>query len=326
MIRFLRQCCAIGRRDLALQRSYGLSALIGVVASALGLASYHFIGRLVGAEHAAELAGGTYFAFVWTGIMAQLVIAATLGSLGSALARESAEGTLEPELAAGASPIALVVGATCAPALLALVQVTMHAAVGALLFDLELGRGRPGPMAAAMCATVVACAPIGFLGATVWLLIRRAGLVTTAALFAFGVVGGVYFPVTLLPAPLATLAQWVPLTVGLDASRAALLEGAGWSPAPSDAARSRWSERSKSPSQTRDSHPGESQPAIPPTVQAPPSAVAALSRPRASRGNHAENLPDPHPAVVSPARVASRQPECATPPHQTVEHESGTRG
>lgn len=229
MRRFFAQCAAIGRRDLALQRSYGASALLGSLAAVLGLVSYYFIGRLVGTEQAAQLAGGSYFRFVWAGIMVQLVVASSLGGLGGALAREAAEGTLEPQLAAGASPLALVLGGALAPALLALGQVALHAAAGAAFFDLALGGARLAPMAAALAATVIACAPIGLLGAAAWLLLRRPGLVTTVALFSFGVLSGVYFPVQLLPAPIAELAQWVPLTAGLDAVRAALLEGGNWS-------------------------------------------------------------------------------------------------
>jgi ABC-2 type transport system permease protein len=123
----------------------------------------------------------------------------------------------------------LVVGGALAPSLLAVGQVGLHAAVGAALFDLALGGVRLAPMVAALVATVIACAPIGLVGAAAWMVLRRPGLVTTAALFSFGVLGGVYFPVQLIPAPIAELAQWVPLTAGLDAVRAALLEGAGWS-------------------------------------------------------------------------------------------------
>lgn len=228
MRRFASQCLAIGRRDLALQRTYGLSGCLGIAAGLLGLVSYHFIGRLVGPGAAQTLPGGTYFAFVWSGVMVQMLVAATLGALGGALAREAAEGTLETGLAIGASPIALVLGAACTPALLATAQIALHLAAGVLLFDLDLAAARPGPLLVALLATVVACAPIGLLGAALWLVTRRAGLVTTAALFAFGIVGGVYFPVTLLPEPLALAARWVPLTVGLEAVRGALLEGVGW--------------------------------------------------------------------------------------------------
>lgn len=227
--RFAAQCAAIGRRDAALQRSYGPAAWVGAVAALLGLLSYFFIDRLVGPAAAERLPGGSYFAFVWTGTLLQLAVAATLGALGGSLAREAAEGTLEPALAAGASPLALVLGATLLPSALALAQIALHAAVGVWGFGLALHPRGVGVAAAALVATTAACAPVGLLGAALWLVVRRAGLVTTAALFAFGLLGGVYFPVDLLPAPVAVLAAWVPLTLGLDAVRAAVLEGAGWS-------------------------------------------------------------------------------------------------
>lgn len=236
MIRFARQCAAMGRRDLALQRSYGVSGAVGVVAGLLGLVAYHYIGRLVG-DHAARLPGGSYFAFVWSGVMVQVLVAATMGGIGSALARDAAEGTLESELAAGASPLALVLGAALAPFALAGLQLALHALAGAVCFDLDLGAARPGPLLAALLLSVIACAPIGVTGAALWLVTRRAGLVTTAALFLFGVVGGVYFPLDLLPAPLAAAADWVPFTVGLAAVRGALLEGAGWTALAPDFAR-----------------------------------------------------------------------------------------
>lgn len=228
VVRFLRECAAIARRDLALQRTYGFSALLGMLSAALGLIAYHYVGRLVGEAGAARLAGGGYFAFVFCGVMVQLLVAASLGALGGALAREAAEGTLEPALAAGASPLALVLGATGAPLLLAGAQILCHGLVCAALFGLPLASARIAPASAAALGTLAACAPLGVAGAAAWLLFRRPGVVTTVSLFAFALVGGIYFPVDLLPAPLATLAGVVPLTIGLEALRAALLDGAGF--------------------------------------------------------------------------------------------------
>ncbi len=228
-MRLLRQCAAIGRRDLAVQRSYGISAWLGVLAALLGLVSYHFIGRLVGAEGASSLPGGSFFTFVWTGLAVQLLVAASLGALGGSLAREAAEGTLEVELAAGASPLALAVGGVIAPLVLAACQLGAHGLAGVLLFDVQLDSVRAGPLLFALAFTVLACAPIGLLGAALWMIVRRASWFTTASLFALGLFGGVYFPVALLPEPLDAASRWLPLTVGLDAVRATLLEGAGWS-------------------------------------------------------------------------------------------------
>ncbi len=223
--RFLRQGRAVAARDLALQRSYGSASLLGLASGLLGLASYHFIGRLVGPD---ALAGGSYFAFVCTGLAVQGVVAAGLGALGGALAREAHEGTLEPALAMGAPVSALLAGSVWVPALLAGAQGLLYLAAGAAWFPVDLAAARPGPALVALLLTLLACAPFGVLGAAAWLLVRRPGAVTTVAIFGLGFLGGVYFPVELLPGPLAAVSAWVPLTNGLDAVRGALLEGAGW--------------------------------------------------------------------------------------------------
>lgn len=223
----LYQCAAIALRDLAVLRTYGNSAALGTLSGLLGLLSYYFIGRLV-APGAPTLPGGAYFPFVCTGLMIQLIVVASLGALGGALAREANEGTLEPELAAGASPLALIVGSGAAPALLALLQAVLYGVVGALCFGLELASSRPGPAALAVTLTLIACAPVGFLGAAAWLWFRRPGIVTGAVLLGFGLLGGVYFPIALLPDLVAEIAAWVPVAAGLEALRGALLSGEGY--------------------------------------------------------------------------------------------------
>lgn len=227
MRRFLLQCAAIALRDLAVLRTYGRSAVLGTFSGLLGVLSYYFIGKLVGKEALAQT-GGAYFPFVCTGLMIQGIVVASLGSLGSSLAREANEGTLEPELAAGANPLALVVGAAAAPALLATIQAILYGAFGALCLGVDLSTARPGPAALALLLTLIACAPVGFLGAAAWLLFRRPGVVTSVVFFGFGLMGGVYFPIALLPDLIAGIAEWVPLAAGLDALRAALLNGAGY--------------------------------------------------------------------------------------------------
>ncbi len=224
--RLLRQCTAVARRDVALQRTYGVSVALGALSGALGLLSYHFVGRLVPAGGAVALPTAGYFPFVCTGLMLHGMVAALLGALGGVLAREAADGTLEPALASGAAPTALLAGGAVVPVGLALVQALVYAAAGSLLFGVAWSQAHLALAALAATATLLACAPIGLAGAALWLRLRRPGLVTTLTAFAFGLLGGVYFPVVLLPAPLRVVARWVPLTLGLDAFRSALLEGA----------------------------------------------------------------------------------------------------
>ncbi|HYB13214.1 MAG TPA: ABC transporter permease [Myxococcota bacterium] len=231
MIRLVRQLAAVARRDARVQRTYGISSALGLLASGFGLFSYHFVGRLVPAGAGSALPVGGYFAFVCTGLMLHLMVMATLSALGSALAREAVEGTLEPALTCGVSPAALVAGATVVPLGLALVQAVLYAGAGSLIGGVTWSQACVATALVILTATLIACAPLGLVGAALWLVTRRPGVVTLLATFAFGILGGVYFPVALLPAPLRALSDWVPLAVGLSAFRSALLDGAGFAQA-----------------------------------------------------------------------------------------------
>jgi ABC-2 type transport system permease protein len=225
--RLARQIAAVARRDARIQRIYGVSAALGLLSSGMGLLSYHFVGRLVPSAGGSGLPASGYFAFVCTGLMLHLMVMSTLSALGGALAREAAEGTLEPALASGVSPASLIAGAAVVPLGLALVQAGVYAGAGSWLRGIVWSQACVATALVTLAATLIACAPIGLLGAALWVVLRRPGVVTTFAAFAFGLLGGVFFPVSLLPAPLRGVAEWVPLAVGLRVFRAALLEGAG---------------------------------------------------------------------------------------------------
>ncbi|MEM7411656.1 MAG: ABC transporter permease [Myxococcota bacterium] len=227
MTRFVRQCLAVAHRDAAVHRSYGWTAWLGLGTAALGLLSYFFIGKLVSPQ-TTLLPGGDYFAFVWLGVTLQLWVTATLSGLGHGLARQAAEGTLESSLAAGASPLALVFGPALVPSAFALVQAVITLGLGLGVFGLHLEASGWALAGFAIVATLVACAPIGIVGACAWLVTRRSGWVISATLLGFSVFGGVYFPVALLPEPWSEVARWVPIQAGLEAARGALLEGASW--------------------------------------------------------------------------------------------------
>jgi ABC-2 type transport system permease protein len=227
MTRLARQLAAVARRDARVQRTYGISAALGLLSGGFGLFSYHFVGRLVPSGGSTALPAGGYFEFVCTGLMLHMMVMATLSALGGALAREAAEGTLEPALASGVSPAALVAGATVVPLGLAIVQALIYAGAGSWMSGIAWSQACVATALVTLTATLIACAPLGLLGAALWLVLRRPGVVTTLTAFAFGILGGVYFPVALLPEPLRAVADWVPLAVGLRAFRAALLEGAG---------------------------------------------------------------------------------------------------
>ena len=206
------------RRDLAVARTYRASFVLQGFASAFVLVLLFQVGRLVDRAPAAATATATadlthgYFSFAVVGT--------------AILGQEQATGTMEALLATPATPSAVILGSAlyelAQALLLAVVVLTVGGFVG----------------------VHVVLAPVSLLGSVVallGLLTLFAGLGVAVAAFtmafkrgtalvglitgALALLGGVWFPVTLLPGVVRWVAQLLPFTWGVAALRDCLLSG-----------------------------------------------------------------------------------------------------
>jgi ABC-2 type transport system permease protein len=78
-----------------------------------------------------------------------------------------------------------------------------------------------------LIVSVLAFAGLGITSASYSLLFKRGNPAKWAVLGIAGLVGGVMYPVSVLPAPLQIIARLMPITYSLEGMRAAILDGAG---------------------------------------------------------------------------------------------------
>ena len=83
-------------------------------------------------------------------------------------------------------------------------------------------------VAAVLLATLLAFSGLGILSASYLLLFKRGNPAKWLVLGISGLVGGMMYPVSVLPHGLRILARLIPVTYSLEGMRAALLAGAGW--------------------------------------------------------------------------------------------------
>ena len=76
---------------------------------------------------------------------------------------------------------------------------------------------------------IVAYGSIGLVAAALVLVFRTSGPLLTAVIAGSGLLGGVYYSTTVIPAWLQSLSALVPLTYALRAARMVLLAGGSWS-------------------------------------------------------------------------------------------------
>lgn len=206
-------------RDTRLALSSRVPFMFDVLAVIVSLAIFYFVGRFVG-----RTGGAGFLAFVTAGVSAMQLQSAVLRAVHG-LDREQASGGLEMLLVSPVRPAIVAVAVVAFPILRGGAFALIALVVSRTVFGVELTLG---PGAWPGIALGLAGAVLGFVIVTMAcfgvLIALRQG---PAAASLFGLVlpmmSGIYFPVSLLPAPLDAIASASPLTMAVDLVRDAVL-------------------------------------------------------------------------------------------------------
>lgn len=169
--------------------------------------------------------GGNAFSFLLVGTAAISVVAAALSAVPTALGTAIGSGTLEALLGTPASPLALVTGLGTFPLLVALVRSSVLLASG-LLFGAHYDAGGVPAAVLILALILLSHLAVGLIGAGMVLAFRTAGPLARVMLLSSSLLGGVYYPASVVPSWLRAISDVLPLTYGLRALRRVLLDGA----------------------------------------------------------------------------------------------------
>jgi ABC-2 type transport system permease protein len=220
---------ALIRRDLRITASYRLSFGLEAVYGVLGLVLYYFISRTFGDVASSGLGEApSYFAFAAIGIVVGTILDASASSVGYRMREEQTTGTLEALAATPLGSIELSVGLVGFPFLFAAVQATFYLFVASLFLGLDVSNADWGGLVVVLLLSGAALAPIGILAGAAVLVLKRGQVIAGTIVYLMSIVGGMLFPVSVLPSWLEPLAELVPLRYAFDGARDALFAGSGW--------------------------------------------------------------------------------------------------
>jgi ABC-2 type transport system permease protein len=217
------------RRDFAISRAYRLAFAMDLAFGVIDLAFYYFVSKTFEGAVTQDLGGApSYFAFVTVGLAITVVIGATSAQLAQRVREEQLTGTLEALVTQPIKSSELAFGLGGLPFLLALARAGVYLIVATALLGVSFAGADWFGFAVVMAATGASLLGLGIaLGALV-LVIKRATVVVTLATFALGLLGGAFFPVSVLPDWLEPIAAVIPTRFAFDGLRAALFQGGGW--------------------------------------------------------------------------------------------------
>ena len=213
------------RRDILNEVSYKLSFFLQLFGIFPVVLMFFFLSRLVGNTISGPLQpyGGHYFPFVLIGIAVQNYLTLSLSRFSESLRESQLSGTLEAVLATPVRLPSFLVGSTAYSFVFNSLRIFIYLAAGSLLFDVHLNWVRLPAALGVICLTIAAFSSLGIFSAGFIILFKRGDPINWGFNVISWLLGGVYYPVNILPLWLQKVAYVIPMTHSLEALRLILL-------------------------------------------------------------------------------------------------------
>jgi len=228
MIRAIGDILLFFRRDLRIASTYRSPFVLELVEALFGAAMFYYVARFVDSPQLREALpqGTSYFAYSLVGFAFFDYLHAALDSFDRSLEEARDSGTLEPLLVTQAPLPVMLMGSALYPFVVTTLRVAVYLAWGSVLFGFPLRGANWVSVLVVLLATLLSFSGLGIFSSAYLLLFKRGNPSKWLFVGVSSVVGGMLFPVSILPEWLQVVARLNPVTYALDAMRGALLEGA----------------------------------------------------------------------------------------------------
>ncbi len=223
----MRKLLAFLKRDFHLEASYRFSFFLQFFGIFFSVALFYFLARLLGeaASPYLQAYGGDYFSFVLIGIAFAGYFGVGLSSFANSIRQAQTTGTLEAMLMTPTRVSTVVLCSAIWDYLLTTLRVLVYLALGAIFLGVTIGQANYLAALLVLALTIVSCSSLGIIAASFIMILKRGDPITWLFNSLFSLLGGVYYPITILPGWLQFLAHFLPVTYSLRAMRLALLQG-----------------------------------------------------------------------------------------------------
>jgi ABC-type polysaccharide/polyol phosphate export permease len=217
------------RRDWRINISYRAGTALEFATMLFSLALFFYLGHLIDNPAFEEQQGleGGYFAYAVVGLALVRMVQASLSSFSRKLREEQTTGTFEVLMATPNRPAIIVLSSAAYDLLRATLSALVLLLAAVVIFGVNLDTS-PDALAVTALALVGCIGLFASLGVCVaaFTVVFKRSTAFLALIVAFvSLLGGAYFPLSVLPEPLESIARALPFTWALDVLRDALLGG-----------------------------------------------------------------------------------------------------
>ena len=215
------------QRDFLNSASYRfafISQIFGILFSILTL---FFLSKLLGAKPLPALSayGGDYFAFVLIGFGFSSYLNVALNSLSKSVREAQMMGTLEALLVTKTEIPTIIISSSLYSFLLTSVHVIVFLSIGAIAFGVDFSNANFLAAFLIFILTIISFSSLGIISAAFIMIIKRGNPVNWIFTSFSWLLGGVYYPISVLPHWLQKISYLLPITHALEGMRLAMLKG-----------------------------------------------------------------------------------------------------
>ena len=217
------------KRDVLIAVSYRTAFVTQLVGNIVVLAVFYFIGKMFeGADIVAlDRYGGNYAAFLLIGIALTDSLGVSVSTFAAQIREGQMTGALEATMMSPVRLWRILIYSSLWSYCLSAFRFALYLALGLLFFSVDLEQADLWAGLTVFILTVFSFAGLGMIWASVVMLVKRGDAIMSLLGGAFFLLGGVMFPIEVLPEWMQMLSSAIPLTYGLEGMRLALLQGYG---------------------------------------------------------------------------------------------------
>jgi len=223
----IAKALAFLKKDFLMESSYRMSFFLNFFGIFVSILSYYFINELFGGKMVPhlEVFGANYFSYVLLSSAFFGYVGVGLGSFADRIRTEQQQGTLEAVLLTPAKISTILFSLVIWNLLLATIDLIAYGFLGIFLFKIDFSHINILSTIIIFLLTITSFSSLGIISASFIMVFKRGNPLGWVLGSIEGLIGGVYFPITVLPHWLQILAKFFPITYAIQAIQLAVYKG-----------------------------------------------------------------------------------------------------
>ena len=229
-IALLAKPLAFFKRDFKIATSYRLQFIIQGFSIILSTFAFFLLSGMFDGQQITSLEpyGGDYFPFILIGLALTDYLTISTNTFATEIRSAQMVGTLESLLVTPTSIYTILLSSFTYKALSTSLRMLLYFLLGYFLFSVRFQSVNVFALSISFILTLLPFFGLGLLSASFIIVFKQGSPISGLMAMSSGLLGGVIYPVTVLPNWLQPFSSILPITHGLEAMRQILLNGMGF--------------------------------------------------------------------------------------------------